>query len=88
MICYSLKMHSVFNTNFRFVNIAFGLDFYTDVQDLSYLQHYLNQDPCSVKYRKLTSELCSVVEDYGLVSFTTLDIQDKESVGELVKLIN
>lgn len=68
--------------------LAFGLDFYTDVQDLSYLQQYLNQDPRSVKYWKLTNELCSVVEDYGLVSFTTLDIQDKESVGNLVKLID
>ncbi|ESQ51700.1 hypothetical protein EUTSA_v10017005mg [Eutrema salsugineum] len=68
--------------------LAFTLDFYTDVQDLSYLQHHLNQDPRSAKYRKLTSELCSVVEDYGLVNFTTLDIQDKESVGNLVKLID
>ncbi|KAL6503665.1 GPN-loop GTPase qqt1 [Orobanche gracilis] len=26
--------------------LAFNLDFYTDVQDLSYLQHHLDQDPC------------------------------------------
>ncbi|CAO2039207.1 unnamed protein product, partial [Urochloa humidicola] len=26
-------------------NLAFNLDFYTDVQDLSYLQHHLEQDP-------------------------------------------
>ncbi|XWS21297.1 hypothetical protein CRYUN_Cryun30bG0043500 [Craigia yunnanensis] len=31
--------------------LAFHLDFYTDVQDLSYLQHHLDQDPCSAKYR-------------------------------------
>uniref|UniRef100_A0A1J3EFV5 GPN-loop GTPase 2 n=1 Tax=Noccaea caerulescens TaxID=107243 RepID=A0A1J3EFV5_NOCCA len=68
--------------------LAFNLDFYTDVQDLSYLQHHLNQDPRSAKYRKLTSELCSVIEDYGLVNFTTLDIQDKESVMDLVKIID
>jgi len=30
---------------------AFNLDFYTDVQDLSYLQHHLDQDPRSAKYR-------------------------------------
>lgn len=30
---------------------AFNLDFYTDVQDLSYLQNILDQDPRSAKYR-------------------------------------
>ncbi|KAL5982767.1 GPN-loop GTPase qqt1 [Asimina triloba] len=72
--------------------LALNLEFYTDVQDLSYLQYHLDQDPRSAKYRKLTKELCDVVEDYSLVSFTTLDIQacqiDKESVGNLVKSID
>ncbi|KAK9213981.1 hypothetical protein WN944_005967 [Citrus x changshan-huyou] len=30
---------------------AFNLEYYTDVQDLSYLQHALGQDPRSAKYR-------------------------------------
>jgi hypothetical protein len=30
---------------------AFNLEFYTDVEDLSYLQHHLDQDPRSAKYR-------------------------------------
>ncbi|KAL6212366.1 hypothetical protein ACLB2K_017586 [Fragaria x ananassa] len=68
--------------------LAFNLDFYTDVEDLSYLQNSLDQDPRSAKFRKLTKELCGVIEDYSLVNFTTLDIQDKESVGKLVKLID
>ncbi|KAK6939725.1 GPN-loop GTPase [Dillenia turbinata] len=68
--------------------LPFNLDFYTDVQDLSYLQHVLDQDPRSAKYGKLTKELCQVIEDYSLVNFTTLAIQDKESVGNLVKLID
>ncbi|KAM2222217.1 hypothetical protein ACFXTI_016400 [Malus domestica] len=59
--------------------LAFNLDFFTDVEDLSYLQYKLDQDPRSAKYRKLTKELCEVVEDYSL---------DKESVGNLVKLID
>jgi hypothetical protein len=69
-------------------NLAFNLNFYTDVEDLSYLQRHLDQDPRSAKYRKLTKELCDVIDDFGLVNFTTLDIQDKESVGNLVKLID
>ncbi|KAI3889431.1 hypothetical protein MKX03_033885 [Papaver bracteatum] len=68
--------------------LAFNLDFYTDVEDLSYLQYHLDQDPRSAKYRKLTKQLCEVVEDHSLVNFSTLDIQDKESVGNLVKLID
>ncbi|XP_076950901.1 GPN-loop GTPase QQT1-like [Bidens hawaiensis] len=68
--------------------LPFNLEFYTDVEDLSYLQHHLDQDPRSAKYRKLTKELCEVVEAFGLVNFTTLAIQDKESVTELVKLID
>ncbi|KAL1546890.1 GPN-loop GTPase qqt1, variant 2 [Salvia divinorum] len=68
--------------------LAFNLDFYTDAHDLSYLQYHLDQDPRSAKYRKLTKELCEVIENFGLVDFTTLDIQDKVSVGNLVKLID
>ncbi|KAL8144022.1 hypothetical protein V2J09_017054 [Rumex salicifolius] len=59
--------------------LAFNLDFYTDAHDLSYLRNCLDQDPRAAKYRKLTMELCEVVEDYSL---------DKESVGKLVKLID
>ncbi|GAY67713.1 hypothetical protein CUMW_258780, partial [Citrus unshiu] len=59
--------------------LAFNLEYYTDVQDLSFLQHALGQDPRSAKYRKLTKELCDVIEDYSL---------DKESVAKLVKLID
>jgi len=68
--------------------LAFNLDFYTDVQDLSYLQDYLNKDPRAAKYRKMTMNLCEVVEDYGLVNFTTLNIQDKESVMDILKIID
>ncbi|PKA57123.1 hypothetical protein AXF42_Ash002427 [Apostasia shenzhenica] len=68
--------------------LAYNLEFYTDVEDLSYLQYHLDQDPRSAKYRKLTKELCDVIEDFSLVNFSTLDIQDKESVGNLLKLID
>eukprot|EP00249_Psilotum_nudum_P009153 c21740_g1_i3 orf=390-1070(+) len=68
--------------------LDFNLDFYTEVQDLSYLQYCLDQNLHSAKYRKLTKELCELIEDFSLVSFTTLDIQDKQSVANLVKLID
>ncbi|GBG78431.1 hypothetical protein CBR_g26460 [Chara braunii] len=72
----------------KYGKLAFGLDFYTDVLDLSYLQYHMNQDASHAKYRKLTAALCGVVEDFGLVNFTTLNIQDKESVNDLMKLVD
>ncbi|KAL6296126.1 hypothetical protein ACE6H2_004268 [Prunus campanulata] len=64
--------------------LAFNLDFYTDVENLSYLQYSLDQDPRSAKYRKLTKEICDVVEDYSLVNFATLDIQACQSLFTLL----
>lgn len=40
------------------------------------------------KYRKLHHELCDLVEDYGLLSFLPLSIQDAESVGRVVARID
>ncbi|KAJ6685994.1 GPN-LOOP GTPASE 2 [Salix purpurea] len=39
--------------------LAFNLHFYTDVQDLSYLQHHLDQDPRAAKYRFILLESIS-----------------------------
>lgn len=54
---------------------AFGLDFYTEVLDLSLLLRHLQDHPFTRKYKKLNEMLTGVVEDYSLVSFFTLDIQ-------------
>ena len=45
--------YSMFYLNTKLLKFvaAFNLEFYTDVQDLSYLQEYLDQDPRSAKYR-------------------------------------
>ncbi|EGF82884.1 hypothetical protein BATDEDRAFT_23143 [Batrachochytrium dendrobatidis JAM81] len=68
--------------------LAFGLDFYTQVQDLSYLSDWLNADPLLKRYGKLNESLCGLVEDFGLVGFTTLCIEDKESVLHLAQSID
>jgi len=54
---------------------AFNLDFYTDVLDLNYLLEHIKDDPFSQKYKKLNEAFVGLVEDYGLVSFRTLDVQ-------------
>lgn len=68
--------------------LAFNLDYYMEVQDLSYLQSHLNQDHRMAKYRKMTAALCEVIEDFSLVNFETLNIQDKESVASLLRIID
>jgi predicted sugar kinase len=40
------------------------------------------------KYRKLHHELCDLVDDFGLLSFLPLSIQDAESVGRVVARID
>lgn len=40
------------------------------------------------KYRKLHQELCEMVEDFSLLSFLPLSIQDAESVGRVVARVD
>ncbi|KAI5393766.1 hypothetical protein KIW84_060761 [Lathyrus oleraceus] len=42
--------------------LAFNLDFYTDVQDLSYLRHHLDNDPLHAKYGKLTKHILADID--------------------------
>lgn len=55
--------------------LPFNLDFYTEVQDLSYLQYELEKDPRSGRYAELNRAICEIVEDFGLVSFQTLCVE-------------
>ena len=41
-------------------------------------QYMENSSGMSKKYRKLTEGLCELIEDFALVSFLPLNIQDKE----------
>lgn len=72
----------------QYGKLQFKLDFYTQVQDLSYLVQAMGQDAFSKRYRKLSQGLCEVVEDYGLLHFTPLAIEDKESVQHVLSLID
>ena len=56
-------------------NIAFKLDFYAQVQDLSYLLGHLNESPRTKRFRALNEAICELIEDFGLVSFETLAVE-------------
>ena len=56
-------------------DLPFNLDFYTEVQDLSYLQYELHKDARSAKYSGLNKAICEIVEDFSLVGFQTLCVE-------------
>ena len=59
-----------------FAALDFSLDFYTEVQDLSYLQNTLSES--SPRYAALNMAICSLIEDFGLVGFETLAVEVSE----------
>lgn len=75
-------------------DLAFNLDFYTQVQDLSYLRDLLSQPsgPGSSirneRFGKLNEVICELVEDFGLVSFETLAVEDRRSMFRLLQVLD
>jgi len=70
----------------QYGDLDFNLDFYTEVQDLSYLEGVLNTT--SPRFTALNMALISVIEDYGLVGFETLAVEDKNSMVNLSSVID
>lgn len=65
--------------------LPFNLDFYTEATDLSHLVDAMGSDRFSQRYRKLSAGLCEVVEDFGLVRFLPLAIEDRASVARVLE---
>ncbi|GAA5902020.1 hypothetical protein JCM6882_000170 [Rhodosporidiobolus microsporus] len=57
--------------------LPFNLDFYIEVQDLSYLLPLLERDQRTRRFSELKRVICELVEDFGLVSFETLAVEEK-----------
>ncbi|KAM6499374.1 Conserved hypothetical ATP binding domain containing protein [Amanita muscaria] len=71
----------------QYGDLDFNLDFYTQVQDLSYLENALSAS-VPQKFTKLNMELISLIEDYSLVGFETLAVEDKHSMLHLTHAID
>ena len=72
-------------------DLPFNLDFYTEVQDLNYLIPALamEQGPsANAKFDKLNDALIQQVEDFGLVGFETLAVEDRASMASFVRAID
>ncbi|TFK70700.1 hypothetical protein BDN72DRAFT_525603 [Pluteus cervinus] len=70
----------------QYGDLDFNLDFYTEVQDLSHLENSLSST--TPRYTALNMAICSLVEDFGLVGFETLAVEDKSSMLHLTRAID
>merc|ERR1712187_450452 len=63
-------------------DLSFRLDYYAGVEDLSHLLQTLqtSEHPMNVKFREFNRLMAELVEDYSLLMFEPLDIQDQECV--------
>ncbi|XP_064028685.1 GPN-loop GTPase 2 [Pogoniulus pusillus] len=72
----------------QYGKLAFNLDYYTEVLDLSYLVDHLASDPFFRSYRRLNEKLVEVIEEYSLVSFVPLNVQDKASMRQVLQAVD
>lgn len=71
--------------------LPFNLDFYTEVQDLSYLLPHLANENSRMQHPKfegLNRAVIELVEDFGLVAFETLAVENKRSMMTLLQAID
>ncbi|KAL7422297.1 hypothetical protein Q5752_002943 [Cryptotrichosporon argae] len=69
-------------------DLPFNLDYYTEVQDLGYLLQTLEQDPRTARLGKLNRAMCDLIEDFSLVGFETLAVEDKSSMASLLRALD
>ncbi|KAA8650942.1 GTPase GPN2 [Aspergillus tanneri] len=75
----------------NYAPLPFNLDFYTDVQDLTYLLPHLEAESSRLSHEKfgpLNNAIIDLVEEFGLVSFETLAVEDKKSMMNLLRVID
>lgn len=72
--------------------LPFNLDYYTEVQDLEYLLPHLEAEHGGSrgpsKLAGLDHALVGLVEDFGLVGFETLAVEDKTSMMDVLRAID
>lgn len=71
--------------------LPFNLDFYTEVQDLSYLLPSLEQESPALrseKFRALNEAVANLVESFAMVQFEALAVENKKSMMHLLRVID
>jgi Conserved hypothetical ATP binding protein. len=75
----------------NYAPLPFNLDYYTEVQDLTYLLPELESESSRFsheKFGKLNQTIIDLVEEFGLVAFETLAVEDKKSMMSLLRAID
>lgn len=75
----------------NYTQLPFNLDFYTEVQDLSFLLPHLEAESSRLSHSKfgaLNTAIIDLVEEFGLVAFETLAVEDKKSMMNLLTAID
>lgn len=71
--------------------LPFNLDYYTEVQDLSYLEPALEtESPAlrSEKWNRLNRAVAEMIEGFGLVRFEVLAVENKKSMMHILRVID
>ncbi|KAI9891069.1 MAG: hypothetical protein M1814_003268 [Vezdaea aestivalis] len=71
--------------------LPFHLEFYTEVQSLSYLLPHLAIETgkrLDAKFEKLNKTIVNLIEDFSLVGFETLAVEDRQSMMQLLRKID
>lgn len=71
--------------------LPFDLEFYTEAQDLGDIARYLQEESPMMRHPKfegLNNAVIELVEDFGLVAFETLAVEDKKSMMTLLQSID
>lgn len=72
-------------------DLPFNLDFYTEVQDLQYLLPELESESPALrsdKFKGLNEAVAKLIEDFGLVHFEVLAVENKKSMMHLLRVID
>lgn len=75
----------------KYPPLDFNLDFYTEVQDLEYILPKLETESPMFgqgKFQALNEAIVRLVEEFGLVGFETLAVEDKKSMMSLLRTID
>lgn len=75
----------------KFPPLPFNLDFYTEVQDLPRIIPSLEKESpmfASGKFSKLNEAIVELVEEFGLVSYEVLAVEDKKTMMSLLHTID
>lgn len=71
--------------------LPFNLEYYTDVDDLTYLTPHLeSESPAlrSEKFGALNEAIANLIESYGLVRYEVLAVENKKSMMHLLRVID